>query len=120
MQQQSEPQYTWTGNFNEDGLPTGKGKLYKNENLIYVGNMTNGKRNDEKAWAYLFNISTKYPGWIGFVGTFANGHHYGPCNIYPEVNNPKSKIEGMMINGKFVEPAYPGSKMVFTEVVKLP
>jgi hypothetical protein len=111
---------TWDGPFDEDGFPEGKGILRRNGYMVYAGKMVGGIPNDEKAWTLMYDISDKYPGWVGFVGTFVNGHPYGPCNIYPNAKDEKSIVRGTMIEGKFVEPAYTGSNMCFSEVVKLP
>ena len=107
---------TWTGPVNEEGNPTGKGELRLDGKIIYSGNIENGTFHDKKAWALMGNISDEFTGYVGFVGEFVRGLPYGPCNIYPEVNNPDSKIEGMMIAGKFVRPAFKGSKMYFADV----
>ena len=107
---------TWTGPVNEEGNPTGKGILRLNNTIIYSGNIENNEFHDKKAWALMCNISDEFPGYVGFVGEFVHGFPYGPCNIYTEVNNPDSKIEGMMIAGKFVRPAFKGSKMYFADV----
>jgi hypothetical protein len=108
--------HSWSGTFDKNGDPTGKGILRIYNKIIYAGNIENGEPHDDKAWVLMLNISDEFTGYVGFVGEFVHGLPYGPCNIYPEVNNPDSKIEGMMIAGKFVRPAYEGSKMHFSDV----
>ena len=110
---------SWSGSLDKNGIPIGKGELRLDGKIIYSGNIENGTFHDKKAWALMLNISDEFTGYVGFVGEFVRGLPYGPCNIYPEVNNPDSKIEGMMIAGKFVRPAYEGSKMYFSEVKKI-
>jgi hypothetical protein len=130
----TRPIYKWTGQLvpfgsNEElnnkyrnlgGLPHGKGMLEENGGLIYVGNMEAGKRHDNKAWALMENISEEYPGAVGVVGRFYNDMIMGPCNMYPNPNDPSSKVSGIMEGGgRFYKPMYQGSGLFITQYCKI-
>ena len=125
--------YKWTGNLapfgldkklndkyrNLEGLPNGKGKLEKNGELIYFGNMEAGKRHDTKAWALMKNISEEYPGSVGVVGNFHTDWIMGPCNMYSDPNDPTSRVSGIMEGGRFYKSMYPGSGLFITQYGKI-